>query len=350
MIEIISANESDKKLWETVLSQCQHDGHFFDWKWRGIISQVFGHKAYYLILLEDKIPKAICPLFLVKSFLFGSSLISVPYLNGGGILSIDEQFVAPLVDYIKVLQKKLSCNYSELRYREAKNGPISELPLRSHKAAMKLKLYNDPEKLFASFPPKLRSQIRRPGKEGCTVKSVTGKEIQTQHISEFFKVFSETMRDLGTPVYSKKLFKETLKAFGEHATLGIVYHNTQPVASGITIRANNIIEIPWAASLRRANKFSPNMLLYWELLKSSCLNGAEFFDFGRSTIDSGTYKFKAQWGSKPQTLHWYYIENIGQIPDINPRSKKFELLVSIWQKLPISIANMMGPIITKSLP
>lgn len=106
MIEIITANDSEQNLWDTVLSQCPHEGHFLDWRWRGIISKVFGHKAYYLILKEDNLPKAICPLFLVKSFLFGSALISVPYLNGGGILSLDERFVSPLLEHIKEFTKK----------------------------------------------------------------------------------------------------------------------------------------------------------------------------------------------------------------------------------------------------
>src|SRR5690606_25981380 len=119
-----------------------------------------------------------------------------------------------------------------------------------------------------------------------------------------------------------------LKTFGKDATLGIVYHESTPVAGGITIKTGDGVEIPWAASLRNKSKFAPNMLLYWELLKSSCLEKCLTFDFGRSTKDSGTYRFKAQWGAEPIQLnrYWYYLGNKENIPDINPQNKKFEML------------------------
>ncbi len=350
MYEIVVAENSDVKDWNLVLEDNDYREHFFRWEWRQIIQRVFSHKPYFLILKENNKPISICPLFHVNSFLFGSALISSPYINGGGIVGGNAESQKFLLDFIEDLQKKLNCKYCELRFRENLLVNVDDLKMRTHKVSMKVPLFENPEKLFLTFPPKLRSQIRRPTKEGCSAKIVKGDQVTATLVNDFYQVFSQTMRDLGTPVYSKSLFIETLKTFGENATLGIVYHESMPVAGGITIKSGNSVEIPWAASLRSKSKFAPNMLLYWELLKNACVEKCLTFDFGRSTKDSGTYKFKAQWGAEPLQLNWYYVGSENDIPNINPQNKKFETLVAIWRKLPLPIANIIGPIITKSIP
>ena len=348
MINIKTADLVDKTDWDNFLLSLNFSSHFFDWEWREILSKSFGHKPYYLIAKDQNgNTKAICPLFLVKSLLFGSSLISVPYINGGGILSIDDQASQEIKTHIKNLQQDLGCAYAELRAREESLNTYSDLTSRTHKVAMLLNLEDDSEKMFSFFPPKLRSQIRRPTKDGCYAKTITGSNVSRKDIYDFYSVFSTTMRDLGTPVYPKCFFTNSLNTFKDRATLTLVYHESTPVAAGITIRKGNYVEIPWAAALKSKNRLSPNMLLYWELIKQAISDGCTIFDFGRSTANSGTFKFKEQWGSKALQLHWYYL---GEIPDVNPKSKKFELLVSIWRKLPVSVANLLGPQITKSLP
>ena len=126
--------------------------------------------------------------------------------------------------------------------------------------------------------------------------------------------------------------------------------NGEPVAAGITVGFKEYVEIPWASSLKRFNKFSPNMCLYWEAMKTGVSDGYRTFDFGRSTKDSGTYRFKAQWGAEPRPLAWYYIAAPTDVPDVNPKSGGFSLLSRAWQNLPLPVANTLGPIITKSIP
>ncbi len=359
MCTVTEATEKDRADWELFINEQNVDHHSYCWEWKAIIAKVFGHKPTYFICRDrnNKIIGAL-PLFHVKSPLFGAALISVPYLNGGGVVTKSSDALEQLTIATRELASKTGVNYVELRNRSPLENLIEtplgvesqKLSLRSHKVAMKLDLSDDPEKLFASFTPKLRSQVRRPTKSGVYLEATGGKFQDSELIDSFFQVFSENMRDLGTPVYGKALFRETLLQFGNRAKVFIAFHDGKPLSAGITIARGNSIEIPWASSLRKYNNLSANMLMYWEAIKQACLDGGKTFDFGRSSPDSGTFRFKQQWGAKPLPLHWYYHLAKGSIPDVNPNSPKYALLVNSWRKLPLPIANLLGPILTKGIP
>lgn len=355
------ANSKDAPRWKEFTSRIPDIHPSYDWNWRTIFEKVFKYSPYYLLAVDkESNVHGILPIFYVKSFLFGSALISVPHLNGGGpilspLLSTeDEQKIWTLfLTYTLSIAGEKSASYTELRCRDQfSNIPqVSELEMKCHKVSMKLPLSEDPELLFSTFPPKLRSQIRKPTKEGCSSISVKGNEANEQQISDFYDVFSENMRSLGTPVYPKELFSQTLKIFGANSRLALVYSGKQVLAGGICVSTgSSVVEIPWAASLRQYSKLAPNMLLYWTLLKDSCIDGYQFFDFGRSSKGAGTYKFKEQWGAKPQPLYWYYQLLNGEVPNISPENKKFSTLIKVWKKLPLPVTKILGSYITRGLP
>ncbi len=160
------------------------------------------------------------------------------------------------------------------------------------------------------------------------------------------------MRDLGTPVYPKKFFNNILKEFPETTWICTIYtKDEQPVASGVLVGFKEMLEIPWASSLRNYNNYSPNMLLYWGVLKFACEKGYKVFDFGRSTPNEGTYKFKEQWGAKPLQLYWHYwLKNGGHLPELNPKNPKYQIAIKIWQTLPVGLTRLIGPAIVKNIP
>ena len=341
----------EPELWDKFLSSVPLDHFAHCWQWRSIIEGAFKHKPFYLAAFQDNEVVGILPLFLVKSPLFGNSLISVPYLNGGGIIAKSEIVFSSLIAKVEELKSRLNITYVELRarhseknYRTTKGFP---LPLRSHKVAMRLSLPPTTEELFSSFNKKLRAQIKRPEKSGVIAKVTSG---DTASLDDFYSVFSRNMRDLGTPVYPKLFFQALLEQFPENARCIVCYLDTTPVAAGITIGIQESVEIPCASSLRKFNSTSANMLLYWTAIEQGLKDGYKFFDFGRSSPDSGTFKFKEQWGATPQTLHWYYLANPTDVPDVNPNSRKFSLMVKAWRMLPLPIANILGPYLTRGLP
>jgi FemAB-related protein (PEP-CTERM system-associated) len=213
------------------------------------------------------------------------------------------------------------------------------MTMASNKVRMLLELPGNPEALMKSFDAKLRSQIRKPAKNGLTVRAGSA-----ELIDDFYDVFSVNMRDLGSPVHSKQFILRILQEFPERARIFIVYGQGVPMACSLTLEFNKILSNPWASSLRRYSQFAPNMLLYWTMLEYACRNNYQTFDFGRSTVGEGTYRFKEQWGAKPAPLYWYRFvranfsaENTGQHRDW------MNWLVELWKRLPVPVTRFMGP-------
>jgi FemAB-related protein (PEP-CTERM system-associated) len=222
----------------------------------------------------------------------------------------------------------------------------SDFHLSTHKVNMILDLPESQDALGKSIGSKRRSQIKRPIREGVSHK-IGGKEL----LDHFYDVFCQNMRDLGTPVYSKKLFADILTTFEANARICVVYWEGKPVSTGFLMHYKDRLEIPWASTVRYANRISVNMYLYWQILSYAIEEGFKQFDFGRSSIDAGTYKFKKQWGAQPHQCYWYhYVPEGKALPDLSPDNESFGLAIKIWQKLPIGITKLIGPHIVKAIP
>ncbi len=286
---------------------------------------------------------AIAPLVLLSSPIFGSFLISLPFVNYGGIVANSVEAHRLLEEYVEKYAVATRVTHVELRQQEKLTTSWSE---SERKVSMRLPLPNSFYELWKAFPSKLRSQVRRAQKEGMTVEFGA-----TERVDDFYRVFSRCMRDLGTPVYTKAWFRKILEVFPKESRICVVYHEETPVAAGFLYGFRTSLEIPWAASDRRFNRLSPNMLLYSSVLEFACQQGFQTFDFGRSTPDSGTYRFKEQWGAQPHQLYWYYwLRDGGAIPQLNPQNPKYRLAIRTWQCLPVWVANALGPHIVKYLP
>lgn len=313
--------------------------------WKGVIERSFGHRTHYLMSLDGaQLVKGILPLVHLKSRLFGSFLVSLPYFNYGGACAVDEATARGLLADAVELARELGAEHIELRHT---HNSLPELPVKQEKVSMRLALPSDPELLFRSFDSKLRSQIRRPQKEGM-VASIGGAE----ELDAFYAVFSENMRDLGTPVYGKAFFRNILETFPDRTWIGTVRDREgRPVAAGFLVEFRGVMEVPWASSLRRFNRFSPNMLLYWRMLSWACERRCGIFDFGRSTVDEATFRFKQQWGAQPMGLYWHYwLRDSRPLPALNPANPKYKLAIEVWRRLPLALTRLIGPAIVKNLP
>jgi CelD/BcsL family acetyltransferase involved in cellulose biosynthesis len=159
------------------------------------------------------------------------------------------------------------------------------------------------------------------------------------------------MRDLGTPVYSRRLFEETLRAFPDRASVFVVRQSGVACAAGVSVRFRDVVLVPWASSLREYRALCPNMLLYWTMLEHAVSNGATTFDFGRSSPGSGTHAFKVQWGASATPLHWEYaLLTARAVPDQGPSNSRFRTAIGLWKHLPQWVANSMGPALASHLP
>lgn len=335
----------DRQRWDAFVIASDHSVCYHQVGWKQVIEKTFGHQTFYL-MTEDESGgiDGILPLAQLKSRLFGNFLVSLPYFNYGGACASNQNSLRRLLNEAKLLAAETNAEHMELRHTA---HLYEDLPAKTTKVMMRLRLPDDPETLLKSFPSKLRSQIKRPQKEGMFAK--IGRE---DELNNFYAVFSENMRDLGTPVYAKSFFKRILETFPDTTWIcTIVSKDGLPVASGFLVGFKETLEIPWASSLRRYNSVSPNMLLYWSVLQFACEKSYRCFDFGRSTPGAGTYRFKAQWGAQPVQLYWHYwLRNGGLMPELGPSNPKYQLAIRIWKKLPVAVTRFLGPAIVKNLP
>jgi len=334
--------DDDSFAWDRyVLNQSRACGYQL-MGWRRVVQQAFGHRTFYLMVRDEHEVIGVLPLVLVASRLFGRFLVSMPFVNYGGVLTERVDVQRALLEAAASRAISLGATHIELRHERLLDLDWTS---KQHKVSMRLDLPHEPDTLWTQFPSKLRSQIRRALKAQLTVR-IEGIEI----LDDFYRVFSRNMRDLGTPVYGRRFFAAILDEFPKDARVCAVYLGRQPIAAGFLYGFKNTLEIPWASSDRRYNSLSANMLLYSAALEYACRQGFATFDFGRSTPGSGTYRFKEQWGARPIPLYWYHWSRDGRpIPDVSPGNFTYARAVSLWKKLPLPLTRLIGPSIVKNI-
>ncbi|MCI0682567.1 MAG: FemAB family PEP-CTERM system-associated protein [Gemmataceae bacterium] len=313
--------------------------------WLSVLRRGLRHETYCLEAVDDRgTTRGILPLAHVSSLLFGRFLVSLPYLNYGGVVADDEAAAMQLIDRAVKLADDLGVRYLELRQQD----PV-EHPKLSHqmatKAHMRLELPQTSEALWKQLSAKVRNQVRKGQKSGLTV--TWGRH---EALRAFHKVFSRNMRDLGTPSYGRKLFAGILEQFADRAELCVVIADGVPVAGALLLHGWGVTEVPSASCLRQYNHTCANMLMYWQLLERAIERKQEVFDFGRSSRDSNTYRFKEQWGALPAPATWQYYLRQGTVGDMRPEHPRYQRLVRIWQRLPLAVTRLIGPSIVRGIP
>ncbi len=314
--------------------------HCHRYGWRRVIEDVFGHDCTYLAARDDRGALAgVLPLVRVRSLLFGHYVVSMPFLNYGGPLG-GEEAVAALAAHATAQRDRDGAALLELR--SAVPQPLS-LAVSHRKVTVVLDLpRGDPGRLWLQLPAKVRNQVRRPQRDGITVR------FGLDQVDPFFAVFSRHMRDLGTPTQSRRFFRALADAFPRDVWFGCAYLRGRPVAGGCGFHWDRQFEMTWAAALRAYRRSAPNMALYWAFMERAAGEGLELFNFGRCTPGSSTHQFKRQWGGRDVALWWYHAGARAATP--SPRDGPWALGSFVWRRLPLTLATALGPRIVRYLP
>jgi serine/alanine adding enzyme len=308
--------------------------------WHDVMADGLGNEPVFLRALDDGRLAAVLPLVHVRSPLFGRFLISMPFLNYGGALG-EPAARRRLAEEALGIARRRGSALLELRTRHESAPPLHE---QQRRVTVLLPLPRDAEELSQQFPSKLRSQIRRPLKAGL----VAG--FGNERLDEFYAVFAHTMRDLGTPVLPRVFFEQIVRRFGDRTVIGVVRTaDGEPVAAGFGFEWGGEVEITWAGALRAHSAAAPNMLLYWSFMQESIHRGATTFNFGRCRPDGGTHRFKLQWGGHDVPLPWS-VWSKGSTRAPSPEQSGYGLAVRVWQRLPLQVANAIGPVLARRLP
>jgi FemAB-related protein (PEP-CTERM system-associated) len=310
-------------------------------EWLAIITKSYRHTPLYLTGEDERGASGVLPAFIVRRPFFGTVVTSMPFLDSGGPVAASDDLRRALVQRLVAEARDRGARFVELRGTERLDVPDS--PMDS-KVNLTLRLPGHADTLWKALDGSVRNQIRKAERSGLSVE-VGGSE----HLDAFYRIFAARMRDLGSPVHGRPFLAAVFDAFGPRARLVLVRKGHVPVGGLVALTFKQTLAVPWAACLQPYFRLCPNMLLYWETIRTACATGLDRFEFGRSTRGSGTYRFKRQWGAEEQPLFWYQVAT-GSDSTRRPRFPGgLNFLTDSWRRLPLGLTRQLGPRIRRYL-
>lgn len=311
--------------------------------WTGVLARAFGHRTRLLAATHGGEVVGVLPLVFFRSRLFGRFAVSLPFVNYGGIIADTADAATALLDAAVAEAQQLGAAFLELRHTERR---MPRLAAKTHKVLMSLRLEPTADRQWARLDRKVRNQVRKAERSGVTV-SRGGVDL----LDSFYAVFARNMRDLGTPVYAKRFFREILAAFPASTRIVCAWMGTQPAAAALVVWHGDRFEVPWASAVRQFNPACANTLLYWEMVRGASDQGFAEFDFGRSTPGDGPYHFKQQWGARPHEVAWeYWLAPGMSLPNLSPTNPRFAKPIAVWRRLPVALTRAIGPWVVRNIP
>lgn len=330
MIQIITNLPAD--IWD---EYARAGSHYHRWGWGEVLAGALGHRVRRFAAMEGDRVTGILPLAVVRSPAWGTFAVSLPTVNYGGVLADNAAAAQALAEAGLAWARQEGAKWVLLRQAAP---AATGWPEAVSRHTLVLPLAADP---WRGLDHKVRNQVRKAEKSGVEVSPGTP--------AGFHRVFTECMRDLGTPAYGLAYFKAIADSFAD-ARFHQVTQGQAVIGGAVTLTHGGVVETPWACSLRSARAACPQMLLYWRLIEEAAAAGRAEFDFGRSPLESGTYRFKLQWGAQPRPLPWQYWSADGRPVESGADNPRFELARSAWQRLPLPVARRLGPVVARWLP
>ena len=339
-IRVRPARDMDRGRIDSFLAHETEAQPFHCLAWSEAVERGCGQRSHYLIAEDEgKDLVGVLPLTEIRSRLFGCAIVSAGFGVGGGILAQNKSAAEALAREAWSLAGRLGCPTVELRGGAAPSGFTQ---VSGVYAGFARDLAQDDEAILKSIPRKQRAEVRRAQRFGLTV-TIGGF---SEDLDAHYRVYAESVRNLGTPVFPRALFREMLAAFGTSADILTVSEQGQPLASVLSFYFKGTVYPFWGGGIREARARRANELMYYALMCHAARRGCTRFDFGRSKLGTGAYDFKRNWGFEPQPLT-YAVR--GGAREINPLDPRYQLQVALWRKLPLWVANRLGPPIARGL-
>ncbi|MBP7615856.1 MAG: FemAB family PEP-CTERM system-associated protein [Steroidobacteraceae bacterium] len=317
------------------------EGTFFHLAgWREVLRRAFGHRTHYLVALAGDEVRGVLPLAEVKSLFFGHSLVSTPFCVYGGIVAADETAKAALEARACALARELGVDHLEMRNRRRQHPdwPVKDLYVTFRKA-----IDADSEKNLLAIPRKQRAMVRKGIQKGLR------SEIDARP-DRHYAMYSESLRNLGTPVFSKRYLEILQDVFGEDCEILTVIHEAAPVAGGLSFFFRGEVVAYYGGGSPAAGSGSGKEFMDWSVMERAREGGRRLFDYGRSKRGTGSFDFKTYWGFEPEPLYYeYFLVKRREMPNLSPTNPKYEAMIRIWRKLPIALTRLLGPPVAKHL-
>lgn len=339
-LKIRELTEPDFAQWDTFVDRSPEATFFHRAGWKTVMDSAFGHPTFYLYAERNGEIEGILPLGQIKSLLFGNTLAAMPFCVYGGIVSANDEAASALSKAACDLADRLKVDALELRNQKPSGQPW---PTKELYVTFRKEIDPDPEANMKAIPRKQRAMVRKGIKAGLVCEADKGWQ-------RFYKIYSESVRNLGTPVFPVKLFRTLLQVFGDDCRTLMITHEGRDVAGVMSFYFRDEVLPYYAGSIAEARSLKANDFMYWELMRRSAEEGIRIFDYGRSKVGTGSYSFKKNWGFVPEQLYYeYYLVKSTTVPEINPTNPKYQLFINAWRKLPLPVANFVGPFLARNL-
>jgi FemAB-related protein (PEP-CTERM system-associated) len=337
---IRSATEADSARWDAYVFAHTEATFFHRYGWARVIAAAFGHRCHYLVAEVGGAWVGVLPLVEIKSAVFGHSLSSLAFCVTGGVLADDADAAAALDAAAQKLARELGVG--SLEYRHSR--PVhADWPTKTLYVSFKKAIAPESEANMNAIPRKQRAMVRKGIKAGLCGEIDGDTE-------RFFKAYSASVHRLGTPVFSKKYFRLLKAEFGDDCEVLSIVQGDTLVASVLSFYFRDEVLPYYGGGTDAARAVAGNDFMYWDLLRRACERGLKVFDFGRSKIGSGSFDFKKNWGFEPVPLYYeYLLVRDKSVPELNPNNPKYRLFIKAWKKLPLPLANAVGPFIVRNL-
>ena len=339
--KIKTLTNSNSINWDSYVKAHQEGTFFHLSGWQKVIQKSFGHVCYFLYAEQNSKICGVLPLVEVKSKLFGHALVSTPFCVYGGVISDNQAIKTALEQEAVKIAESLDVDHLELRYKtEQANGFI----LKQAHSTFGCELADNSEQILAKIKKKQRAVVRHSFKNELSYNT-------TQHISDFYHLLSESYRNLGTPIFSKKYFQQLVSVFADDVDISVVSDkNNKPASAVMNFYFNDQVLPYYGGGSDMARDLKSADFMYYHVMCNAREKGYTWFDFGRSKNDSGPYKYKKHWGMEPNSLYYYYhLVNAKELPNLSPNNPKYKFFIQMWQKLPLKISQIIGPLLSKYL-
>jgi FemAB-related protein (PEP-CTERM system-associated) len=317
------------------------EGTFFHLSaWQAVLQRAFGHRTHYLVAERNGRICGVLPLAEVRSMLFGHSLVSTPFCVYGGIVAADIEAFAALEKHACALATELGVSHLEMRNRRRQHPawPVKDLYVTFRKA-----ISADSEANMLAIPRKQRAMVRKAIQKGLRA------EIDAT-IDRAYEMYSESLRNLGTPVFSPDYMRILRETFGSDCEVLTVMNGDEPVASVMSFLFRDEVLPYYGGGTLAARPVAGNDFMYWEVMERARQQGRTLFDYGRSKVGSGSFDFKKNWGFEAEPLHYeYFLVGAREMPNLSPTNPKYSLFIKTWQKLPVWVTRIVGPRLARHL-
>jgi FemAB-related protein (PEP-CTERM system-associated) len=309
-------------------------------EWRDVIRRAFGHRAHYLLAERNGEICGVLPLVHVKSLLFGNALVSTPFCVYGGIVADDDASREALTQHACDLARKLGVDHLEMRNRTQQHP---QWPSKDLYVTFRKEILPESEQNMLAIPRKQRAMVRKGIQKN--LRSVVDADVDRH-----YEIYSESLRNLGTPVFSRRYLKVLREVFGEACEIRTILNGEEPVASALNFYFRDEVLPYYGGGTLAARSVGGNDFLYWEIMENARLRGTRIFDYGRSKRGTGSFEFKEHWGFEPQPLFYeYYLVKATAVPNLSPTNPKYERFIRLWRRLPLNVTWLVGPLLAKYL-